>query len=103
MKNEYQDADFAQVVLKARMRTGTLAGEHPTPSGLFGTVRKHPRLSLVGDYVLMWEVLKFLGHPITNTNFFTMAQRSDEYKSLSKKEKMEWKENLLSGISNEIN
>lgn len=97
MKNEYQDADYGQKILEQKVKIHARHEKTLTPSGAFAEVRKHPHLQLIGDYILLWEVVQFfhkIKRTITRSQFWTMTQRSDEYKSLPKKEKMEWFTNL---------
>jgi len=90
---QFQDLGWAIPKIQKKIQGNKKRGMKASISGIFKMLRSQPHLSLIGDYPLLWVIM----NETKETNKIKIKNAlkySDEYKHLSKREKMWWMRSL---------
>lgn len=107
MDYQFYDLGMASSYIDSIFKINDRAGErYPSPSRLFKILRKHPNFFPFGDYSLISFLIEDMtrrGIKLTEDQIKKMLGRySQEYKDLTKKEKMTWYRLLVAQIKDSI-
>lgn len=91
---QFQDLNWARPRIQAQILHNKKRGSNSSLSGLFSMLRKQRHFSLLGDYPLFWIIMDETKEK-SKTKIKTALRKSEEYRSVSKKEKMWWLNSLM--------
>ena len=98
MDNQFQDLEWARPRIKAQIRNNKKRGMGASISGLFTMLRRERHLSLIGDFSILWIIMDET-HETNKNKIRTALRKSEEYRSVSKKEKMQWLSTLANNAT----
>lgn len=90
---QFQDLDWARPRIQTYIKNNKTRDRGTSISGLFSMIRKQRHLSLIGDYPLFWVIMDETKET-NKSKIRTALRKSEEYRSVSKKEKMWWLNSL---------
>ena len=96
--NQFQDLEWARPRIQAQIANNKKRGMGYSLSGLFTMLRKERHLSLIGDYSLMW-IIQDETKETSSMKIHGMLRKSEEYRNVSKREKMWWYRSLCTVAS----